>query len=243
MSLRVGIDVDGVLADFKTAFHETSRACLGRRVETLVDPKSAQALEQNDVKRVWEVVARTPNWWMTLKPYEPEQIARLYSLTRAAGWEVFFLTNRPGSAGDSVQFQTQSWIEGQGFYMPAVLTIPGSRGEVANGLRLNLVIDDLLLNCIEVVSASTAKALLLLRRAEPGLEQHALQRGIGVVPRLEEAIDITQRLQDLLPTRKGRLLRLTDWFAPQPAEGAHPAAEPLPDNPRLSRPLPPVGGR
>jgi len=241
MSLRVGIDVDGVLADFKTAFHETSRACLGRRVETLLDPKSAQALGQDDVKRVWEVVARTPNWWMTLKPYEPEQIARLYSLTRAAGWEVFFLTNRPGSAGDSVQFQTQSWIEGHGFYMPAVLTIPGSRGEVANGLRLNLVIDDLLLNCIEVVSASTAKALLLLRRGDAGLEKHALERGIGVVPRLEEAIEIVQRLHALLPTRTGRLLRLADWFAPQPAVGAGPAAEPLPDNPRVTRPLPPAG--
>jgi hypothetical protein len=242
MSLRVGIDVDGVLADFKAAFHETSRTCLGRRVETLLDPKSTQALGQGDVKKVWEVVARTPNWWMTLKPYEPEQIARVYSLTRAAGWEVFFLTNRPESAGDSVQFQTQSWIESHGFYMPAVLTIPGSRGEVANGLRLNLVIDDLLLNCIEVVSASTAKALLLLRRGDAGVETHALQRGIGVVPRLEEAIDVIQRFHALLPTRTGRLLRLADWFTPQQSEPAHPAAEPLPDNPRVSRPLPPSGG-
>ena len=80
---------------------------------------------------------------MTLEPYEPDQVARLYSLTRAAGWEVFFLTNRPASAGDTVQFQTQWWIERQGFYLPAVLTVPGSRGEVANGLRLDLVVDDL----------------------------------------------------------------------------------------------------
>ena len=96
MSLRIGIDVDGVLADFRTAFHETSRASLGRRHRdrsgTEVPPSRSR---QDEVKRVWETVARTPNWWMTLKPYEPDQIARLYSLTRAAGWEVFFLTNRP----------------------------------------------------------------------------------------------------------------------------------------------------
>jgi hypothetical protein len=234
MSLRIGIDVDGVLADFRAAFHDTSRTTLGRRIEPLRDPASTQALSQEDVKRVWEAVARTPNWWMTLEPYEPDQIARLYSLTRAAGWEVFFLTNRPTSAGDSVQFQTQWWIERYGFYMPSVLTIPGSRGEVANGLRLNLVVDDLLLNCIEVVSASTAKALLLSRSGDKAVEKHALDRGIGVVPNLEGAIEIIQRLHTMLPSRSGRLLRLVDWFTPRPA------AEPLPLNPRVSRPLPPA---
>jgi hypothetical protein len=234
MSLRIGIDVDGVLADFRTAFHKASRTTLGQRVEPLGDPSSTPALSPEDVKRVWETVARTPNWWMTLEPYEPDQIARLYSLTRAEGWEVFFLTNRPTSAGDSVQFQTQWWIERYGFYLPSVLTIPGSRGEVANGLRLNLVVDDLLLNCIEVVSASTAKALLLLRSGDKAVEKHALDRGIGVVPNLEGAVEIIQRLHAMLPSRSGRLLRLVDWFTPRPV------AEPLPLNPRVSRPLPPV---
>jgi hypothetical protein len=136
-----------------------------------------------------------------------------------------------------VQFQTQWWIEHHGFYMPAVLTIPGSRGEVANGLRLNLVIDDLLLNCIEVVSASTAKALLLLRSGDKSVEKHALERGIGVVPTLEGAIEIVQRLHTLLPGRSGRLLRLADWFSPRQA------SEPLPHNPRVSRPFPPIEER
>lgn len=230
---RVGIDVDGVLADFRTAFHETTSATLGRRAEPQ-DPASTQALAQGDLKRVWEAVARTPNWWMRLKPYEPAQIARLYALARASGWEVFFLTNRPASAGESVQFQTQWWIEQQGFYLPSVLTIPGSRGEVANGLRLNLVIDDLLLNCIEVVGASTAKALLLLRQDEKAIEKHALERGIGVVPTLEAAIEIVERLHGLLPGRSGRLMRLAEWFSPRAP------AEPLPINPRETRPLPPL---
>jgi hypothetical protein len=237
MSLRIGIDVDGVLADFRTRFHETSRASLGHDIEPLRDSRDTQPLPPDEVKRVWETVARTHNWWMTLKPYESDQIARLYSLSRDAGWEIFFLTNRPASAGDSVQFQTQSWIERHGFYMPSVLTIPGSRGEVANGLRLHLAVDDLLLNCIEVVSASTAKALLLQRRGDAAVESHALQRGIGVVPTLKDAIEIVQRLHALIPARKGRLMRLADWFSPPgPAES-------LPYNPRLTRPLPPAGDR
>lgn len=237
MSLRIGIDVDGVLADFRTAFHETSHRTLGRRMDDVHDPKSSQALAQGEIRKVWETVARTPNWWMHLKPYEPDQIARLYGLARESGWEIFFLTNRPASAGESVQFQTQWWIEQHGFYLPSVLTIPGSRGEVANGLRLNLIVDDLLLNCIEVVGASTAKALLLLRGGEAAIEKHALERGIGVVPTLEEAADIMTRLHSLLPGRSGRLMRLTEWFS------RTPAGEPLPRNPRETRPLPPLRER
>jgi hypothetical protein len=237
MSLRIGIDVDGVLADFRGAFHTAARACVGRDIADPEEPKSAQSLAQRDVKRVWEYVAKTPNWWMTLAPYEPDQIARLYSLTRAAGWEVFFVTNRPASAGDTVQFQTQWWIERHGFYLPAVLTVPGSRGEIANGLRLDLLIDDLVMNCVDVVGASTAKALLLLRDDDRTAQKHATDRGIGVVPTLAEAVGVLERLHDLLPSRRGRLLRLADWFMPADAGNV------LPHNPRIARPLPPLKDR
>jgi hypothetical protein len=236
MSLRIGIDVDGVLADFREAFHAAAEACGIRNVEKADDPAAAHSIGQRDVQRVWEFVAKTPNWWMTLAPYEPEQIARLYSLTRAAGWEVFFVTNRPASAGDTVQFQTQWWIERHGFYLPAVLTVPGSRGQIANGLRLDLIVDDLMMNCVDVVAASTAKALLVLRTRDKATGQHATDRGIGVVPSFGDALGVIERLHELLPNRRGRLMRLADWFMP---------AEPgdvLPHNPRVVRPLPPMKG-
>jgi hypothetical protein len=238
MSLRIGLDIDGVLADFRSAFHRAAERCLRRDVraeEERDDPKSAVALEQKDVQRVWEHIAKTPNWWLELEPYEPEDIARLYSLTRSRGWEVFFLTNRPASAGDTVQYQTQWWLERQGFYLPSVLTVPGSRGEIANGLRLDIVVDDLVVNCVEVVSASTAKAVLLMRQGDEAARQHAIDRGIGVVETLAEAVAVLERLYDVLPGRRGRLLRLTDWFLP-----SRPVGGTLPLNPRVARPLPPI---
>jgi hypothetical protein len=232
MPLRIGIDVDGVLADFRSAFHDTATRCLRREIDEPDDPQARNAIQQQDVKRVWDCVAKTTNWWMELEPYEPDQIARLYSLVRAAKWEVFFLTNRPASAGDSVQFQTQWWIERHGFFLPAVLTVPGSRGDVANGLRLDLVIDDLPVNCVDVVSASAAKGLLLLRDANQKVTDHAIARGIGVVNTLADALSVLERLHDLLPGRRGRLMRLADWFRP-PGTG-----ETLPHNPRIVRPMP-----
>ena len=83
------------------------------------------AVSAADAKRVWQVITDTPNWWLGLAPYEPAQIARLYQLARRYRWEVSFLTSRIPTAGDSVQFQSQAWLEAYGFYMPAVVTVPG----------------------------------------------------------------------------------------------------------------------
>jgi hypothetical protein len=98
MSLRVGFDLDGVVADFRTAFEAASRR------GSPVDPiEAAVGLTETEVKEAWKVVGASHNWWTTLRPYEPAQIARLYALARRHKWEVFFLTKRPGTAGDSVQ--------------------------------------------------------------------------------------------------------------------------------------------
>ena len=124
------------------------------------------------------------------------------------------MTKRPPSAGDSVQFQTQWWIERFGFYLPAVLTVPGSRGEVANGLRLDMLIDDQIINCVEVISAAATKAILVLRVADGAAREHATNRGIGVVSSLSQAITVLERLHEVLPHRRGRLMRLREWFSP-----------------------------
>ena len=90
----------------------------------------------------------------------------------------------------------------------------GSRGELANALRLDLIVDDQLVNCAEIISASTSKTVLVLRENEPAaIREYALARGIGVVPSLEETISVIERLQEVLPRRRGRLLRLSDWFS------------------------------
>jgi hypothetical protein len=232
MSLRVGIDVDGVLADFRAAFRATAH-------EAGDMPDAARAgdspsLSDGAVRRAWKEIGGHTNWWVRLQPYEPDQVRRLYSLARRWKWEVFFLTKRPGTAGDSVQFQTQWWLEQHGYYLPSVLTVLGSRGEVANALQLDIAIDDLALNCVEVISASTSKALLMLRDQRAAAErQRALSRGIGVVATLEEALNVLERLQDVIPGRRGRLLRLMDWFP-----GAQKDEPLLPYDPRTGRPIP-----
>jgi len=229
MALRLGIDIDGVLADFRSAFRDTARECLRR--EIVSDGQTDGGLSHIDIDRIWNHIARRANWWMTLRAYEPREIANLYTLARSHQWEVCFLTKRPPSGGDSVQFQTQWWLEQQGFYLPAVITVPGSRGDLANALRLDLAIDDQFVNCAEIIGAGPTKALLMLRDPNPAMRQHAIDRGVGVVSTLAETLPILQQLHELLRSQRGRMIRLSEWFRPN-------AAETLPHNPRLSRPLP-----
>lgn len=230
MALRLGVDIDGVLADFRAAFRDAARECLRRDIAIEPGPESA-ALSHSEIDRVWAHIGRTPNWWMNVKAYEPAEIANLYAIARAGKWEICFLTKRPASAGDAVQFQTQWWLEQQGFYLPAVITVPGSRGELANALRLDLVVDDQFVNCAEVIGAGPAKALLMLREPNPSMRQHAVDRGVGVVASLAETIPILMQLHHLLRQQRGRMIRLNEWFRPK-------AKETLPHNPRADRPLP-----
>jgi hypothetical protein len=231
MSLRVGFDLDGVLADFRTAFRAAARGLVDVPLQVGDADEADRMLSESAIKRAWKDVSEAHNWWTTLPAFEPAQIARLYALSRQHKWEVFFLTKRPATRGDTVQVQTQWWLEQHGFYLPAVVTVPGSRGELANALRLDFVVDDQELNCVEVISASSAKALLMLRDASATKpREQAIGRGIGVVASLEETLTIFQRLQDVIPQRRGRLLRLIDWFP-----GARRKEEPVPLDPRETR--------
>ena len=224
--------MDGVIADFRGAFRDAA----GALADGIPDASDASigSLTEIEIKRAWKAVSSRPNWWTGLRAFEPDQIGRLYALVRHWKWEVFFLTKRPATAGDSVQFQTQWWLEQHGFFLPSVLTVPGSRGEIANALRLDIVVDDQYVNCVEVISASPSKALLMLRDQHARAERaHALDRGIGVVASFEEAINVLERLNEIIPARRGKLLRLIDWLPGAQTEGA-----PLPLDPREGRPVP-----
>jgi hypothetical protein len=218
MSIRVGFDVDGVIADFHKAFRATA-------AQMNADAGGDEAanhrpLDAEGMKRVWDRIGRTSQWWLKLEPYEPEQIQRLYRTSRERRWEVYFLTTRPSSAGETTQFQTQWWLEQHGFPLPSVLTVPGSRGDAANAVKLDIAVDDRLTNCVDIIAASRAKAILLLRRDDPGMRDQALSRGIGVVATLAEALDAIDRFEEAKRATAGRLSRLADWFKPSKHQDA-----------------------
>ena len=166
--------------------------------ESAVDPKPAKrevlsvrrGLTSREYRQLWGHVRKdVDNFWATLSEIEPGAVARLSALAQKYGWEVIFLTQRPASAGETAQLQSQRWLEAHGFEFPSVYVVNGSRGRIAASLDLDAVIDDRPENCLDVSSESQAKAFLVWRDAPDTAPPGAAKMKITTVFSFTEALD------------------------------------------------------
>ena len=219
-SLRIGFDMDGVLADFAAAYHAVEARLFGPITRTQADdPENADPQPEHsagDRRRtdlVWDVIRATPNFWMTLKPTEPGAVRRIHEMMLRHRWEVFFITQRPATQGDTVQRQTQRWLVEQGFDLPSVLVIAGSRGAAAQALRLDYHVDDSPNNCVDVKSEATAKPILIVPDGDETTMANARRLKIGSTRTIAGALDIldnTTKAQ-LQPTLLARIASVVGW--------------------------------
>jgi hypothetical protein len=106
---------------------------------------------------------------------------------------MLFLTQRPATAGDTAQVQTQRWLEAHGFALPSVYVMSGSRGKVADALALDALIDDRPENCLDVIADSKARALLVWRDAPHAVPPAAARLGIETVSSMADALELLQQ--------------------------------------------------
>jgi hypothetical protein len=220
MALRIGCDLDGVLANMEAELVRQAEALFGDAMTRLEEgpatgsapadgnPGDAPAAdisepEQPNVpqlaklrmtsrqqRRLWRHVETIENFWEGLKELEPGVIGRLASIAAERRWEIIFLTKRPESAGGTAQVQTQRWLESKGFALPSVFVVQGSRGRIAAALDLDIVIDDRPENCLDVVMDSQARAMLVWREDAEQLPVATRRLGIGIVKSVNECLDI-----------------------------------------------------
>ena len=218
--------MDGVLADFASAFRDVETRLFGGaptvaaeapEVEAQQEEAEAAGQSPREMRRrrdaVWDAIHRTPDFWTTLKPLDPGAVRRIHSLMIRYRWEVFFITQRPATEGQTVQRQTQRWLVGQGFDLPSVLVISGSRGAAAGALRLNFHVDDSAQNCLDVVSESRARPVLILPEPDAVTEASAKRLKIGVTRSIGEALDaLEQRASADQPSGlMNRLSKIVGW--------------------------------
>jgi hypothetical protein len=256
--LRIGFDMDGVLADFAAAYRAVEARLYGPAAPTTraenpedeereirdeakeEDPSqeardAGQAVgdarqeladrrhESADRRRadrprrrrdvVWQAIIDTPDFWTTLKPREEGAVRRIHEMMLRHRWEVFFITQRPATGGDTVQRQTQRWLVDQGFDLPSVLVVAGSRGAAAAALRLDYHVDDSAKNCIDVRSESGAKPLLIADSEDETTTTSARALGIGTAASVATALDILEQasLACSQPPLLRRLAKLVGW--------------------------------
>lgn len=241
--LRIGFDMDGTLADLSSAYVETEDRLFGKRtVEHEAPAPEAREAEQHDeegvpvsattgdnrraVERrrshgvgsrhrdlVWRAIEETPNFWTLLKPIEPGAIRRLYQLTIEHNWEVFFITQRPATAGATVQLQTHTWLVEQGFVTPSVIPLSSARGKCAAALQLDYLIDDTPQNCLDVLADSSTRAILLVHPEDSLADTSARRLGIGTAHSIHEVLEVLVQATEARnnPSLFEKLRKLVGW--------------------------------
>jgi len=241
--MRLGCDLDGVLADLHGAFVATAldlypeldRRVIeapevgaspphGHRRQTDQPAAPGPPLEGDFVvssrqsDEIWGRLASAEHFWETLGEIEDGAIRRLAAIVEERRWEVIFLTSRPQAAGRTVQRQSQRWLERMGFAMPSVFVVHGSRGRIAEALDLDVVIDDRPDNCLDIVLESKAGAVLIWRGTQASVPVSARRLGISVCPNLEKCFETL--IEADRQGRDGLVARLRRLFGMRPAPSA-----------------------
>ena len=230
MALRIGFDLDGVLADMELALVQRAGTLFGRDVKqhegpqpaaephsmfSLVPPEVADdaplryemELTARERRQLWGHVRAIENFWESLEETEPGCVARLAALAAERRWEIIFLTRRPATAGATSQIQSQRWLDAKGFRLPSVYVVTVSRGLIAAALSLDIVVDDTPENCVDVATDSKARTVAVFRNKET--PPPALQgMGIPLVRSAEQALDLLVEIDSTVEQQPGAIERV-----------------------------------
>lgn len=163
----VGIDIDGVLADFGSAFYQ-----LLDSLEPGVSPHGvwedgrfhpdtwywAEEVYSSDaIRKAWQMVADPAQHFWRRLDCTPEAGDLIRALR---GYEVYAITVRSGTTAYQ---QTREWLDTHGFD-GSLLIARGLKGYLAAGLGLTHFLDDNVENCESVRHLSPSTRVWLARR-------------------------------------------------------------------------------
>lgn len=167
--MRIGIDVDGVLADFVSAYQPLFVEVTGRNKfepGDIDNPPSwnwptDRGYTAEETREVWKRIFADPEFWLNLHtiPHEVETLQHYYDHIVDAGHEVTFITNR---AGIAPRLQTEQWLEEAcGVFNPHVVIVgQGMKGHIAKAMELDCYVDDNYDNALDVILLSKARTYL-----------------------------------------------------------------------------------
>ena len=173
--MRIGIDIDGVLARFDQGYARLLIKETGHFID-IENPEwpaewywdrafLRQHYDAKEAKRienlVWDRDIKPTTFWGGLGHYSGtmDALDRL-RLATYAGLDVYFITSRPGHMA---KFYTEMWLSLHGMRNPTVL-IAHNKGPVIEGLELDAYIDDKPENIVDAVQARPKVRAYLIDR-------------------------------------------------------------------------------
>jgi uncharacterized HAD superfamily protein len=174
-SMLVGLDIDGVLADFVPAFLRILAERVGTGPidpESITDPNFTNHpfLSAEMVSRCVADVSSDPLFWKELAPLpSPEQWRALDALSRDK--RLIFITHRYLCDSYDVGRVTCDWLGSHGVSEPVVYFTQGQKSELITKLNVELFVDDRHENCRDAAEHSQA-VVMMPHRAYNGSFAH-----------------------------------------------------------------------
>ncbi len=130
---KIGIDCDGVLANFGHAWNHMVNTIWPGRVPPQYNAKDWDDyydLSEDEVDLVWRRIKGTPNWWLSLDAYSDSIAALAHFLIKASDHDIQIVTSRATVIGLPTAKQTEIWLDACGVrahhnYL-GVLVVPDS---------------------------------------------------------------------------------------------------------------------
>lgn len=164
--MTIACDVDGVLANFTTAF-----APLVTKVSGIEFPDVGKPTWPTDwfwdprvTKAHWsaavDLIRPNRTFWLDLKAY-PDAFAFLNWLSLRHEDDIYFLTDRPGR---QAKWQTERWIKLHGFTATPTVILTANKAVVCEAVKADFYIDDKFENCQSVHVQCPATTCYIMER-------------------------------------------------------------------------------
>ena len=194
--MRLGIDLDGVLAHFTRGYANLIRQTSGRDLLTeqmILDPPCwhwdlAAGYTKEEEKAAWDAIKDSATFWRDLPllpQYDVVEDLHFCLDDVCHDHEVFFITNRMGRFPKN---QSEQWLYEQGIEFPTVI-VSGDKLPILKALKIEAFIDDRPETLAEVAAGWNGRLFKIPYTYNEGAPGEAVPSVIEMLRRLQGGAD------------------------------------------------------
>lgn len=160
MRIKIGVDIDGVIANFIRGFSILARNRFGKHVPIIENKEdiltwdfSFLNITEREAGEIFIEIQKSDSFWTTLKVVDLESWRDFITEFNTDKYEVYFISNREN--GINLHSQTVKWLNSVGWRNPQVI-LTKTKHYIIGLLEIDYFIDDNSKNCQDALMLTSA---------------------------------------------------------------------------------------